>query len=331
MNLRARQVTLSDYSFVHHVTFETFGIYGDDSTIRAEWESLFRAKEERGMVLFGIVVEDIREPTKPVPVAYQQVRFVSQQFVDSYQTDMSGWLLVQAQRLLERGDLPGLTEDELLEANEQKQVHLLIDYYGWAPELSERDAAIARDYLYRSFQWLCRGYNLQSILIETIRLDSMGTKMAKNTGFQIVRAFPDGPVFHGVTREQALSPEGASFNSMIAALFAGGTPRLRLDVFERNLILCALWGFTNDVLVVKWHLSEHTIGTYWKDIYYQVKRDMPSVFTDKKMKQKGDRGSASKELLLNFLRNNPHELGPIFYLPPEFRYRPRRKRKPSII
>jgi hypothetical protein len=268
MNLRARQVDFSDYPFIHHVTFETFGIYGDDSTIRAEWESLYKAKEERGMVLFGIVVEDIQEPAKPVPVAYQQVRFVSQQFVDSYLTDMPGWLLAQAQRLSERGVLPGLTEEELLQANEQEQVNILIDYYGWASALSERDAAIARDYLYRSFQWLCRGYNLQSILIETVGLDSMGTKMARNTGFQMVRALPDGPVFHAVTREQCLSPEGASFNSMIAALFAGGTPQLRLDPFDRNLILCALWGFSDDVLATTWITSEHTIGTYWGDFSY---------------------------------------------------------------
>lgn len=329
MNLRARQVGPDDYKYIYRFTFETFNLRNLEAETKSEWEILYRAKKDQGMAMFGIVVEDIGNLNNPIPIAYQQIRFVSEQFFDSYRTNMPGWLLVQAKKILDQGFLPGLTEDELLLANEQNQVHLLIDYYGWDEKLSARDSAIARDYLFRSFQWLCRGYNLQTILIETVGQDSLGTLLAKNAGFRPVRSLSDGPIFHAITRDEAL--RGASLNSMVAALFAGGTPRLRLTSFDRCLILAALWGFSDDSLASIWPCSEDTIGTYWSHIHKQVEKDVPGIFSQRKPAVPGKRGTGLKEPLLNFLRNNPHELGPVVYLPLEWRERPRNRRTDSIV
>jgi hypothetical protein len=317
MNLRARSVTESDFPDIYRFIFETFGFTGIYERTFQEWQAFYKAKQERNFVMLGIIVEDVEIPSLIRPVAYQQIRFVSEQFVESYRSNMRGWLLAHAKELFDDGFLPGLTESELLQANEFHKVNIYIDYYGWDISLSERDAALARDFLYQSFQYLCRGYNLQTILKETIGPESMGTLLARNSGLQRVRDLPDGPIFHEVTREQALN--GVARGSMIAALFAGGTPRLQLSSFDRCLIIAALWGFSDADLARRWPCGEDAIAGYWRRIYRQAQQDVPEIFAKIGAKASGKRGPERKEPFLSFIRNNPHELGPVVYLPPEWR------------
>ena len=325
MNLKARQVTLADFPNIYRFVFETFQIYDVEPETRAEWMAFQTAREKHGMVVLGVLVENVQDNGERTPVAYQQVRFVSDAFVESYLTDMPGWLLIRAKEAIDREEVPGLTEVELIRQNEDNGVHLLIDYYGWDNCLSDEDAAEARDYLYRSFQYLCRGYNLRSMLLETIHEDSAGTSLARNAGFKEVRKHRDGPIFHQVTREQSLS--GTSKGTLVAALFAGGRPRLNLTPFDRCLILAALWDHSDKDLVVAWPCAEKTITGYWRNIYLKVERDAPSLLPkgNKTEGTVGKRGPERKERLLSFIRNNPKELGPVTYLPLEWRDPPRER------
>ena len=103
-------------------------------------------------------------------------------------------------------------------------------------------------------------------------------------------------------------PPGAM--SMTTQMFEPPAPRLGLTPAEQRVVLRALDGTSDQVIAASLGLSPDTVRSNWKSIYQRLATFVPGLVGAAAPSEGGTRGAERRRAVIEYLRQNMHELRP---------------------
>ena len=285
----------------------------DRAALVAMWKDLYARK-----LMHSPVIEDCSPGTGLGVVFLCNIVFVGDAFARHLVTNappLSSKYLLQWWQ--ERRPLPFLTEKRIRDGNGGDGVNMLILASGVSVE------AIAAGRLLfigaKIVEWnpyAISGYRLSGAYIEMY--DDITYNWAETFGYDCVNDYaayyrdrplpPENqrPHLYGVKAERAKEKVAAPVNIM----FYNEQPRFGFSPAEKEFLIWAMSGDTDEKLSQELFLSPETLKKRWQSVYSRVQTVAPEIFGPTEATHGEKRGAEKKRTLLAYLEHHMEELRP---------------------
>lgn len=312
MNLTHRRVTCEDLA-AHAETL--FPCYGPHPDIILQLPAVWREMLAAGAMVSSLV-EDGDRPAGNRIVAMGASVFVQDDFMAEAGATMPPYLGTQIVRRIFQGRTPILDRAAIRRENGRAGLNLCILHFGFPglPPEQLPDPRVHEKH-FQAFFHYHPGHHIKDFLREVQGeswrrwMLAAGTKLRRDYGEYYAlhpaeRPPADRhPYLTGLSRAESLEAEGAR----VFPIFLNSPARLGFTASQRELLLCALGGETDEELARSLFVSLSAIKKRWFSIYDRVERVdqhlLPVVDEDT-----GKRGSERRRYLLNYLREHPEEI-----------------------
>ena len=247
-----------------------------------------------------------------IPRAFNLTVFAADAFVEAYLRDPHPQI---GKRLLLEADHPSfsgvLSRRDIAERNAGEGLQVVVANCAVDPRT--RDGATVYGLSIRSFFFVHHGYRVARITTEVFG-PSVG--WVETSGSYEIRATfdlrtPRGPLpsrVATVTREQA-----AAWGNPILAAFAYTPPRLRFTPSEQRLLAEALSGVTDLTLSARLGIPISAVKARWSRLQMRTRQLAPELFHDLPLAIGSNRGSQTRHVILQYVRDHPAELTPYLW------------------
>ena len=304
MHLIARQATPSDYDTMAYLCPANREAGAKSQEV---WDTIWADGHT-----FGVVVTDLASRQRrdlAILVGTFVSRSVSERLASS-KVPGAHRLLVEMQKA---GESPFVRGPQLGELNATEGMHLMLPYLGWVGTDHDREPAPSlRAIACTAFMDRHAGNRLQFIFGETC--GSVVADLAGRSGFSVLNDYDQWankqkveeskrPFLVGINRDEALRRE----NQWLVRLFTYFPPRFHFTEHQRQILLLARDGYTDNEIAGILGARSEAIKKRWASIYDRVNEVFPNVLPT--VGENG-RGAEKRRALLVHLRDRPEELRP---------------------
>jgi hypothetical protein len=194
---------------------------------------------------------------------------------------------------------------EVARANAGAGVDVLVMYGTWRDDvLSPAEREDVQTVMASSFASALAGYRVRRILHETV--DRPAKEFAeRSVVYRTIADFPEvGRAIHLMNHE-TVKALPASLGNVI---FSFREPVLRLRDSDRQLLLAALEGTTDDELAAALGVKSSAVKARWRSTFARVADAMPELLSDASDHE--GRGPQKRHRVLAYVRSHPEELRP---------------------
>lgn len=297
MFLCARAATSDDVEIMLHLCrpASLFGPEAREAELRL-WERIWSLA-----TVEGVVMEDLNHRDTPAAVGFMAVASMTPEMHDHLVRPGGPDLVPGFADALEGGDFPPLTESVVGQANAGEGLDKIFLWVGYESDGQPTAATVSlRSRVVAAYNDLYAGNRVHRVTVESS--DERLLHRFTGYGYKVLRE-QDGKTVMSMNQEDALA--GAEISSQ--RLFSYDPPVLGFTAAQRDILLLARQGFTDQEVAAALGKSADSVKKRWSGIYARFAQVFPGRLPSA---GDGSRGMEKRRTLLAYLRDRPEELRP---------------------
>jgi DNA-binding CsgD family transcriptional regulator len=279
----------------------------------AMWSDLLSRR-----IASGSVVEDLDKTFGPSIVGFGIGAFARPQFAQEVSNGSHPYISVRIMEMWRKDQAPVLELDEIAAGNVSGGLHRIIFHSGMHRDLMRNpDAIPILDQREALFHYSVSGFRLKSFLMEAygehdrsaalgMRYKERSSAAAGLAAYGISPRPNQHPFVFGLDAKDAPKMRG----TLVASLFTYSPPVLAFTSNEKEMLLYALGGHTDQELAKALCMSYPTIRKRWDSVYAKVYRCLPGIVEDDPYATSVGRGPEKKRRILRYVQFHREELRP---------------------